>query len=127
MQPGRLQRGNKRVDLGPQQLHQHNAHDRNGHGHSTDDFYLVFFLGDQGKNGERPHEAEQHLVDTGKRRMSGFVPAMRHGAGVGDQPSPCRQRREANIRWDARHSKTQVERSRARIENQRSIKQVGIV
>ena len=52
---------------------------------------------------------------------------MRDGTGIREQTSPSRQRGEAHIRRNASYPKAQIKRSRARVENERRIQQVGFV
>ena len=127
VQPRRLQRRHQRMNFRPQQLHQHHAHDRDGHGHRTDHPDAILLFRDQREHCQRPHKAEQHFIDARKRRMARFVPAMCDGRGIGDQSSPCRQRRELYVRFRPGHAESQIERARARVENQRGKQEVGLV
>ena len=85
----------------------------------------IFLLGNQREDGERPDKTQEHFIDTGKRRVSGLIPAMGNGTGVGEQACPRRERGEFDIRIRPGDTESKVKRASACIENQRGKEQVG--
>ncbi len=115
------------MHFGAQQLHQHHTHNCHRHGDGANDLYAIFLFGDQGEHGECPHETEQHFVNTGKRCVSRFVPAMDNGCGIGDQSQPGGERCELHIGLGAGDSKSEIQRASASVENQSGEQEIRLI
>ncbi len=126
MQPGGLQRRHQRPDFRGQQLHQDDADHGQRHGDAADDLDSEFLFRHQGKQGDGPDEAQQHLVDAGERRTARKIPAMRDGQRVGyktyDGSGGC----ELHVACCTGDAEAHIERACRSVEDERYIEKIAL-